>query len=113
MDRATGNKYMLAWRLLALHTVLVVSWFGLTLLPSDNPDSSIAFILMVLVGYFIDFPIGMIFEYLIRPIKPDNYPLWFAVSFCWFAILGGAYWFYIGKFISKIRQKRSLHKNNS
>lgn len=107
------NKYKLAWRLSAVHTILIVAAFGLSFLPSENPDSSLSFILMVLTGYFIDFPIGMIFEYIIRPMKPENYQLWIVISFLWFTFLGGLYWFCIGVIINKIRQKRRINESLS
>ena len=108
-----NNKYRLAWRLVAAHTFLIVAVFGLSFLPWKNPDSSIAFLLMVLVEYFIDFPIGMLFEKIIKPIKTDNFALWIAISFSWFAVLGGLYWFCIGVIINKIRQKKITNENIS
>lgn len=107
------TKYKLAWKLLGAHTLIVISWFGLSFLPSDNPDSSIAFILMVLVGYIADFPIGMIYEKILRPLKPENISIWIGLSFAWFVILGGLYWFCIGIFINKLHQKRRLNENIS
>ena len=74
-------EYHLAWRLVAIHTFLVTVCFGLAFIPSDNPDASIAFTLMVFVGYILDFPIGMIFEKIIRPMKTDNFPLWVVCHF--------------------------------
>lgn len=110
------TKYKLAWWLLAIHTLLVLAWFGSTFLPSDNPDSSIGFMLMVVTGYILDFPIGFMFEKIIRPLRPlwtDNFPIWFAVQFSWFAVLGGSYWFCIGVIISNLRRRKNKDINIS
>ena len=107
------NKYRLAWQLITIHTFLIVVVFILPFFHWENPDSSIAFILMVLVCYFVDFPLGILFEKLIRPIRPDNFQLWMVISFSWFAFLGALYWFCISVIFNKIQKRRSINEHIS
>ena len=97
-------RHKLVYWTVVTHSILIVLALGLSFLPSDNPDTSIAYGLMCIVG-IIDFPITMLFEKIIRPIKPESYPLWVAMFFAWFTFIGALYWFCISMIVTTILRK--------
>lgn len=91
-----------------LHTILIAVTIGLCLLPSSNADSSIGFLMVGVMGYFVDFPIGVLVE-MIRPVDPTT--AWVVLSISMFVVLGGLYWFLIFTILTAIvkavRRKRN------
>ena len=101
--------YKLPLILVAIHTALILIVIGLSFLPWRNPDSSIGFLLMVITYYFIDMPVGLGFEKIIRPlIREIDFSVWVIMELSWFVFLGGLYWFCIGWIITRIRNRTRL-----
>lgn len=94
-----------------IHSFLIVIVVGLGLLPSSNSDSSIGFVMMVLVGYVIDYPIGMLIE-IMRPSLGAS-PMGVILVISTYLVLGGLYWFLIFSVIAMIGKairKKIVHK---
>jgi antibiotic biosynthesis monooxygenase (ABM) superfamily enzyme len=73
---------------------------------------------MVVTYYFVDLPVGLGFDKIIRPlIREINFSTLVFLELTWFVILGGLYWFCIGLIITKIRERvrpagTNIHKHN-
>ena len=111
--KPVNSRYRLSWLFIAFHTVLILAVIGLSFLSARNPDSSIGFLLMVITYYFLDLPVGLVFEKIIRPlIKEIRFSTWVFIELSWFVILGGLYWFCIGVIITKKRDAKRLAEVN-
>jgi hypothetical protein len=107
------SSYKLSWILISIHTVLILVVIGLSFLPSQNPDSSIGFRPMVLTYYFVDLPVGLAFEKIMRPLDMEiPFSTWVFLELSWFIILGGLYWFCIGAIITRLRDRKRTTEVN-
>ncbi len=103
-----NSTYKLSFILVSIHSALILIVVGLSFLPWRNPDSSIGFLLMVITYHFIDMPVGLGFEKVIRPlIKEIDFSVWVLMELSWFVVLGGLYWFCIGMIITKFRKRKN------
>jgi hypothetical protein len=104
--KTTNATYKLSFMLVAIHAALILIVIGLSFFHWRIPDSSIGFLLMVITYYFVDLPVGLGFDKIIRPlIREINFIVWVFMELSWFVILGGIYWFCIGVIITKIRER--------
>lgn len=94
-------KWRFAWWLLIVHTAVVLFVLSLALSPSQNADSSLAFILMVVFMYLVDFPVGVLVELL-------DFAGWGRMG-TWL-IVGGMQWLLIGLFIDWCIRAYSMRK---
>ena len=78
------------------HTTLLILTAIAMILPlqSNNQDSSIGFIMMVITFYVIDFPIGLLFEAL-RPYY-SLWGGWFPTVLFLYGLIANLMWFMIG-----------------
>ena len=100
------KKSNLPLRFVVGHTLLLL----LTLLAmlassrSSNPDSTIGFLMAVVTGYFVDFPIGILVEYLYGSGPRE---VWVQVVL--YFGLGNLMWFAVGSAIQHLRSPFSRY----